>query len=250
MTHFNENFCTDDFDQEMIDFITDTLKMRCTGNDPVTPPDLSSTYLKYSRGLNFWTSNNPDPVEEYLTKEQFKEKIGMTTCKPDCEDNTLTQLEVGKTYVFKDEESKGRYLGLHSMNESLVEDWYKDGFTIHSVDEYNQGYSKGDTIVISIEEITLFKLKEDSNVDVPVFNSTEEFNRGLEQKTAPVSTSLLHPILQEFSKMDDFYIYVSKEGYISLSWLENDYILKDEDDLLNFKTAYDILSELLINEEE
>ena len=74
-TDFNCNFYTDDFDQEMLDFISSKY-IRFYKNWSAR-----DCFLKYNKGLfGFWTSPSiEDNWYEYLTKQQFKEKIGMTT---------------------------------------------------------------------------------------------------------------------------------------------------------------------------
>lgn len=77
MSLFNECFYTDDFDQEMIDYV-DTLgnfTARC-----YIGRHSGWSYLKYGQGNDyFWATNVPPSKEDkYLTKQQFKEKIGMT----------------------------------------------------------------------------------------------------------------------------------------------------------------------------
>lgn len=70
---FDENFCTDDYDQKMIDFINKNF-----GEVSVEWKPLEG-YLKYGIGLDkFWTSDSHlHCSENILTKQQFKEKIGM-----------------------------------------------------------------------------------------------------------------------------------------------------------------------------
>ena len=68
---FDESFCTSDYDQEMVDFLAKVYNCSNTGLR------LDHGFLKYSLIYNeFWTSNYfvQCPV---LTKQQFKEKIGM-----------------------------------------------------------------------------------------------------------------------------------------------------------------------------
>ena len=78
MKHFEEAFYTESFDQEMLDFIKETLRIQNDCN-------LDDLYLRYGRiGKGFWTTST-SPLKSFgkhLTKNQFKEKIGMTKNKP------------------------------------------------------------------------------------------------------------------------------------------------------------------------
>ncbi len=74
----------------------------------------------------------------------------------------LTKLEVGKTYVFNDEESRQAYIDRHDSNVSLISKYYKAGFTIESIDWEGDGTAIGSIArVIVTKEMKYFKLKED-----------------------------------------------------------------------------------------
>lgn len=76
------------------------------------------------------------------------------------------KLEVGKTYVFRDETCKRRYLGFYSLWVShLIKLFYKDGFTIGAVAQDGSGCIE-DKVVITPREIKYFKLKDDQPEDV------------------------------------------------------------------------------------
>lgn len=79
----------------------------------------------------------------------------------------LTELEVGKTYVFKDEQSKDKYLSKYSHNREVYGRYYKDGFKLDTVETYLgkevYGIISG-WLVINDEEIKYFKLKEENVV--------------------------------------------------------------------------------------
>lgn len=77
----------------------------------------------------------------------------------------LTELEVGKTYVFKDEWSKQTYIHRHDCNASLISKYYKDGFTIDGIDQDGDGTAIGSIArVIVCKEMKYFKLKEENVV--------------------------------------------------------------------------------------
>jgi hypothetical protein len=89
MTQFNENFYTDDFDQEMLNFLKKNFKY----TNELDGCPANPIYLKYSI-INeyFWTSDyKPSHGSKQLTKQQFKEKIGMTTNTHSNKNTTFTK---------------------------------------------------------------------------------------------------------------------------------------------------------------
>lgn len=73
-------------------------------------------------------------------------------------------LEVGKTYVFRDEESKLRWLGLFKANQRRFREDYDNGFKIGRVrGKTGSGYI-GTRLIISKSETKYFKLKEENDV--------------------------------------------------------------------------------------
>lgn len=135
----------------------------------------------------------------------------------------LTKLEVGKTYVFKDEGSKQAYIDLHSSNENLISKYYTGGFTICMVDEDGDGKVNGCTAwAIVSEEVKFFKLKEENVV-------TNKFDKSmlkdgmvvmLRNQNCPSSKGRLL-VLNE--------TIVDKEGYLSFSDYTNDLLSEDGD---------------------
>jgi len=78
MKQFNEDFYTADFDQEMVDFLLRE-GHAVTGQQQTLKPDTKDKYLKYSKAVGcFWTDSFGVFKFRHLTKQQFKEKIGMT----------------------------------------------------------------------------------------------------------------------------------------------------------------------------
>lgn len=71
-------------------------------------------------------------------------------------------LEVGKTYVFKDEEAKKAWLERDETNLGRFCTQYRDGFKLTVVGRYG-GWVDGE-YVISHEEIKYFKLKEENGM--------------------------------------------------------------------------------------
>ena len=134
----------------------------------------------------------------------------------------LTKLEVGKTYVFKDEQSKQEYILRYCWNLDLISKYYKDGFTIGNINE-GDGTAIGSIArVIVSKEMKFFKLKEKNVV-------TNKFNKSMlkdgmvvmlrNQNCAHAKGRLL--VLNE--------TIVDKEGYLSFSDYTNDLLSDDGD---------------------
>lgn len=72
-------------------------------------------------------------------------------------------LEAGKTYVFKDDESKAGWLQNDTANPSII-NYYEDGFLINEIDSFGDGRNESlkYCAVIVKEELKYFKLKEDT----------------------------------------------------------------------------------------
>lgn len=74
----------------------------------------------------------------------------------------LTKLDVGKTYVFKDEASKSKYLNHYRANKYFFSNYYKDGFSVSTVTDEGDGcYEDGNTVIL-IDEMKYFKLNEEN----------------------------------------------------------------------------------------
>lgn len=75
----------------------------------------------------------------------------------------LTKLEVGKTYVFKDEQSKQDYLENYTGDISKLKSCYDDGFTLTRVNSNGSGFTGGWNVitrcVINKNNIKYFKTK-------------------------------------------------------------------------------------------
>lgn len=110
-TLFDEQFYTDDFDQEILDFITS--KGWGLKSEYSNKPNLSDNYLVYGKGTNrFWTSHFNDGFLK-LTKEEFKEKIGMTTVQKKLKPSDV------KNYV------RGKHQPYTDYNKE-IEDWLEN----------------------------------------------------------------------------------------------------------------------------
>lgn len=72
-------------------------------------------------------------------------------------------LEAGKTYVFKDEESRKAYIRRGTNNIFYVKSMYKGGFKIERISSFRGGYI-GSVYVIGSGELEYFKLKEENDM--------------------------------------------------------------------------------------
>lgn len=109
---FDFEFCTQDFDQEMLDFIEGS--GYSVGGLSTGEWDLGHRTLYYGTGLeSFWTDDDPDlDGFQLVTKEEFKRLIGMSVPKP----TLYTQSELTEIEELQD---RVQYL------ESLCEDYAK-----------------------------------------------------------------------------------------------------------------------------
>lgn len=72
MSYFNEKFYTNDFDQEMLDFVE---KKYGLSKNQI---DVDADFLRYGNSNDyFWTCNGHYIGYMKLTKQEFKQKIGM-----------------------------------------------------------------------------------------------------------------------------------------------------------------------------
>lgn len=128
MKSFDESFYTVDFDQGMLDFIGRGYK---TIEDQL---DHKGEELVYSSACDcFWTNTFPkhDSIKDYevlpeLTKEQFKQKIGMalkntTTVKDDniVENNTFTKSDLKDGMLVRHRGYETLYMKIGDMLLSL-----------------------------------------------------------------------------------------------------------------------------------
>lgn len=116
MKKFNESFYTDDFDQETLDFIQENYNVTSSGKFID-----SDKYLKYGvvNGF-FWTHDHPPYAQmKHLTKNQFKEKIGMTNeSQPEKQERIFKLID------------KDGYFAKSNANKEFLEDYgiVVDGF--------------------------------------------------------------------------------------------------------------------------
>lgn len=152
MSYFNEKFYTNDFDQEMLDFVEK--KYGLSKNQR----DVDADFLRYGNSNDyFWTCNGHYSGYRKLTKQQFKHKIGM-------EENMTTKaftkadLVAGKHIIELAEGS--RYLLVNVIDKVV-------GFNL-------QADSKGiqDTWYTYLEENLIYPYNEELTV-VAVYEFSE-----------------------------------------------------------------------------
>ncbi len=119
-------YYTDSFDKDMLDFIKHELQMEADNEDEW---DVTDAHLVYSSNLGwYWTCELTNPENyEYLTKQQFKEKIGMTTKQFSKKD-----LKTGMILVFNNGEYATVLLGTANGDIVTGDSWfplkdYEDG---------------------------------------------------------------------------------------------------------------------------
>lgn len=150
MSLFNENFYTDDFDQEMLDYVRDlgsTIKRSRTDY-----LETKYKYLKYGTSCDyFWTNNITVTLDEYtyLTKQQFKEKIGMTQ-----KQFTKADLKDGMVVKYRGDKKDREDLSNKCSGLRLVVNTYlisSDNFNV--LDDYDSGMSYNNDSVFTIDEV-------------------------------------------------------------------------------------------------
>ena len=118
----------------------------------------------------------------------------------------MLSLEVGKTYIFKDEAAKERYLAKHYYNVGLYEKYYKGGFTLEEADYIRGTGHIGTRLVINRAETKFFKLKDEEVTEEPPLK--EEASP--ESKTDITIYCYLTPL--------DFVKYSTQETMSSFGW--------------------------------
>ena len=154
-------------------------------------------------------------------------------------------LQVGKTYVFKDDECREKYIISHNCNKNILDTYYKEGFTIDTVDKLNTGYCNEVIVVIdaTTNEHRFFKLKEpstqsDNHVETPVINVEDELPI---VEHNPLATAL-HNLSDSYTL---FYSYYPDEKFFLVDYKELTYKVASVEDVLKLE-QFIIISEELI----
>jgi len=119
MQKFNQSFYTDDFDQETLDWLI--TEGYAVWDNHGNTPSLDELYLRCASATAFWTTSNQPTSDfgEYLTKNQFKDKIGMTNeSQPDKQERIFKLID------------KDGYFAKSNANKEFLEDYgvVVDGF--------------------------------------------------------------------------------------------------------------------------
>lgn len=169
MKQFDDSFYTDDFDQEMLDWLIKEDYTVVSGNSKLESPDASDNCLAYGKIFEyFWTGSLSPSTFKHLTKQQFKDKIGM----PD----TKTNQE--KIFKLID---RGGYLDSHYNNRQTLSDCgvFVDGnyYFKGEIDTFSRLKSSGKEYypLIGLSEFKYFE-EVDS---IPLPNETSEKNESL-----------------------------------------------------------------------
>lgn len=153
MTHFNEAFYTKDYDQEMLDFVK--------GKYELDQQEGNVIYLKYGTGNDcFWISDNVyNRCGTLLTKQQFKEKIGMVDKVFNGVDSSGNKLN-----FTKDDLKDGMVVETRGRERYFVlGDTFLNGGGFQRVNEFN-------------EQLLLLAEDQDEFDIVKVFTVREVFN--------------------------------------------------------------------------
>lgn len=154
----------------------------------------------------------------------------------------LTKLEAGKTYVFKDEQSKEAYLsGWGGHNCKLYTLYYKEGFTLEGLSCLNNGWIEN-KVVITKKEIKLFKLKEETSP-----NNTD--TTPTDGQETPITNKEYNHLANKVNTVSDdykvFYSYHPDEKFYLMDYNEISYKIKTVDDIDNFEKMVAISESLI-----
>ena len=153
-------------------------------------------------------------------------------------------LQAGKTYVFKDDECREKYINGNYRNRSYICEYYDEGFTIDYVDEDGDGRVNERNVIAScLNEHNLFKLKEPST---QTETSSNEASEALSEELPIVEYNELNikvHSLSERYKLDYSY-YSSAKDYL-VDYKELCYKITSVEELEKFEKMITISEELL-----
>lgn len=134
--NFYESFYTDDFDQEMLNFIVQSGYR--LGNVLWGHTD---DFLFYSICFDeFWTCSWRPTTTSYLTKQQFKEKIGMTMkqfTKADLQDGDICTAVNGDKWYYINDAMLIPYVGSAGCGSKFLEKDFTDNLEYKWNEDYN-----------------------------------------------------------------------------------------------------------------
>lgn len=163
---FDFQFCTDNFDQEMLDFIVEK-GWSLEGSNHGSYATVDDNCLYYGTGIDgFWTDAD---VQHYgfvlLTKQEFKEKIGMVTkqfTKADLRDGMICTSRNGDVFTVQGDRIiniEGRFVLLINISDDLATVWCDD-LDIMKVEQPTVLFTRVEVPVKSSAQVELDKLHE------------------------------------------------------------------------------------------
>lgn len=147
------------------------------------------------------------------------------------------KLEANKTYVFKDDECKKKYLKTCISNGILLKRFYEEGFTL---EEVGMGSGAGyiyNNIVIRSGEIHLFKLKEETPITKPSQPVQED-------SSLKVYNHLAQSVYALCECLQLGYEYSPSEKGYYIFWRDDQFKVDSIEKLNKFEQMYNINKEL------
>ncbi len=132
MKSFEESFYTKDYDQEVLDFIKDNYTI-----DYVNGWRIKGSLSYHSNDDDFFVSTDIKRTGKLLTKEQFKEKIGMTNSSSDESVFTKDMLKDGMFVKVKEDIYMVLGKVLCSYDRYVLLEDYDDGLNDNEQEVWN-----------------------------------------------------------------------------------------------------------------
>lgn len=257
MKQFNEEFYTDDFDQEMLDWLIKE-GYRVTGEYVDQEPDASHMYLKYEENVGyFWTTSNTlvlprtiyGRIRNSLSKQQFKEKIGMT-------DTKTNQERIFKLI------NKDGYLNSHPHNRKMLSDYgiFVDGsYYFKGVIDYDGVLTSLDKghILIGLLEFKYFEevplldnyfvkpeetSEENESLLVNSYINLAELSEEINENTVPDNETIVQKVFDLCKEHSIDFSYYS--GVLRIYIGEDEIVVDNEDKLAKIRTYFEAKKDL------
>jgi|TARA_A100001518_G_C1227290_1_gene80716 hypothetical protein len=154
-------------------------------------------------------------------------------------------LEADKTYVFKDDECREKYIQSHFQNKNYIKYYYDEGFNIQSTYKNGRGGIINCVNIIepSLDEHRFFKLKEPSaQTETPSNEASEALSEELHVAEYNEISSKVHSISERY-KLDYSYYHSTKDYLVDYKDLC--YKITSAEELEKFEKMIIISEELL-----